>query len=60
MLGFNESYSGGKGDVPGFARLTPGRHKSDKRFNVTGIYKVHLKCDCIKGSIVNSIHESIL
>ena len=28
--------------------------------NITGIDKVHLKCDCIDGSIVNRIREPIL
>ena len=28
--------------------------------NITGIDKVHLKCDCVHGSIVNGIREPIL
>ena len=28
--------------------------------NITGIDKVHLKCDCIKGSFVNGIREPVL
>ena len=27
---------------------------------ITGIDKIHLKCDCIQGSIVNGIREPIL
>ena len=40
--------------------MIPGSYKSDKPINITGIDKVHLKCDCINGSIVNGIRESIL
>ena len=35
-------------------------YKSDKPINITGIDKVHLKCDCIQGSIVNGVREPIL
>ena len=35
-------------------------YKSDKPINITGIDKVHSKCDCINGSIVNGIREPIL
>ena len=34
-----------------------GSYRSDKPINITGIDKVHLKCDCIQGSIVNRIRE---
>ena len=55
-----QSHSGELGDTPGFLQLTPGSYKSDKPINITGIDKVHLKCDCIDGSIVNGIRELIL
>ena len=40
--------------------MIAGSYKSDKPINITGIDKIHLKCDCIKGSIVNGIRETIL
>ena len=59
ILGFTQSHSGELGDIPGFSEIKPGSCKSDKPINVTGIDKVHLKCDCIGGSIVNTIREPI-
>ena len=35
-------------------------YKSDRPINITGIDKIHLKCDCIQGSIVNGLREPIL
>ena len=40
--------------------MIAGSYRSDKPKNITGIDKVHLKCDCIQGSIVNGIREPIL
>ena len=40
--------------------MIAGSYKSDKPINITGIDKIHLKCDCIQGSIVNGIREPIL
>ena len=40
--------------------MIAGSYKSDKPINITGIDKVHLKCDCIQGSIVNGIREPSL
>ena len=60
ILGFVQSYSGELGDINGFIQLIPGSYKSDKPINITGIDKVHLKCDCINGSIVNGTREPIL
>ena len=37
-----------------------GTHKSEKPVMITPIDKVHLKCDCVDGSIVNGKRESIL
>ena len=37
-----------------------GSYKSDRPINIIGIDKVHLECDCIKGSFVNGIREPIL
>ena len=39
--------------------MIAGSYKSDKPINITGIDKVHLKCDCINGSIVNGTRETI-
>ena len=38
----------------------PGTHESEKPVMITTTDKVHLKCDCVDGSIVNGIREQIL
>ena len=60
ILGFTRSRSYPLDDIDGFYQLIAGSYKSDKPINITGIDKIHLKCDCIQGSIVNGIRESIL
>ena len=40
--------------------MIAGAHESEKPNNITSIDKVHLKCDCTDGSIVNGIREPIL
>ena len=40
--------------------MVSGSHKSEKPIRISGIDKVHLKCDCIQGSIVNGIREPVL
>ena len=60
ILGFTQSHSYPLDDIDGFCQLIAGSYKSDKPINITGIDKVHLKCDCIDGSIVNGIREPIL
>ena len=35
-------------------------YKSERHININNIDKVHLKCDCFFGSIVNSVREPIL
>ena len=60
ILGFTQSHSYPLDDIDGFYQLIAGSYKSDKPVNITGIDKVHLKCDCIQGSIVNGIREPIL
>ena len=52
-LGFTISRSYPLDDIDGFCQLIAGSYKSDKPINITGIDKIHLKCDCINGSIVN-------
>ena len=60
ILGFTQSHSYPIDDIDGFYQLIPGSYKSEKPINITGIDKVHLKCDCIDGSIINGIREPIL
>ena len=60
ILGFTQSHSYPLDDIDGFYQLIAGSYKSDKPINITGIDKVHLKCDCIDGSIVNGVREPIL
>ena len=60
ILGFTQSHSYPLDDLEGFYQLIAGLYKSDSPVNITGIDKVHLKCDCIDGSIVNGVRESIL
>ena len=47
-------------DRDGFYRLTAGLYKSDKTINITGIDKVHSKCDCNNGSVVKGTREAFL
>ena len=54
-LGCTQSHSGELGDIEGFVQLIPGFYKSDKPVNITEIDKIHVKCDCINGSILNGI-----
>ena len=60
ILGYTRSRSYPPDDIEGFYQLIPGSYKSDRPINITGIDKIHLKCDCIQGSIVNGIREPIL
>ena len=60
ILGFIQSKSYPLDDIDGFYQLIAGSYKSDRPINITGIDKIHLKCDCIQGSIVNGIREPIL
>ena len=60
ILGFTQSHQGPLNDIDGFYQILTGSYKSNRPINITGIHKIHLKCDCIQGSIVNGIRESIL
>ena len=60
ILGFTQSHSYPLDDIDGFYQLIAGSYKSDKPINITGIDKIHLKCDCIHGSLVNGIREPTL
>ena len=55
ILGFTQSHSYPLNDLDGFYQLIAGSYKSDKPINITGIDKIHLKCDCIQRSIMNGI-----
>ena len=60
ILGFTQSRSYPLDDIDGLYQLIAGSYKSDKPINITGIDNIHLKCDCIQGSIVNGLREPIL
>ena len=60
ILGFFQSRSYPLDDIDSHYQIIAGSYKSDKPINITGIDKIHLKCDCIQGSIVNGIREPIL
>ena len=60
ILGFTKSHQGPLNDIGGFYQILPGSYKSDKPVNITGIDKVHLKCNVVDGSIVNGVREPIL
>ena len=60
ILGFTQSHQGPLNDIEGFYQILAGSYKIDRPINITGIDKVHLKADCIQGSIVNGVREPIL
>ena len=60
ILGFTQSHQSALNDIKGFYQILPGSYQSNKPINITGIDKIHLKCDCIQGSIVNGIRKPIL
>ena len=60
ILGFTRSHSYPLDDIDGFYQFISGSYESDRPINITGIDKIHLKCNCIDGSIVNGVREPIL
>ena len=58
--GFTRSHSYPIDDIDGFYQLIAGSYKSDKPINITGIDKVHLRRNCIQGTIMNGTREPIL
>ena len=60
ILGFTQSRSYPLDDIDSHYQIIAGSYESNRPINITGIDKVHLKCDCIQGSIVNGIREPIL
>ena len=59
-LGFTQSRSYPIDDIDSHYQIIAGSYRGDKPINITRIDKIHLKCDCIQGSIVNGIREPIL
>ena len=59
-IGFTRSLSYPLDDIEGFYQLFTGSYEGYRPINFTGIDKVHLKCDCIQGSIMNGAREPIL
>ena len=59
-LGFTQSNFYPLDDIDGFYQMIAGSYKSDKPNNITGIDRVHLKGDCIDGSIVHGVREPFL
>ena len=59
-MSFTPSRSYTLDDIDGFYQLIAGSFKGDRPINITRIDKLHLKCDCINGSINNGIREPIL
>ena len=60
ISGFTRSHSYPLDDIDGFHHLIAGSYKSNRHLNITGIDKIHLKCDCVQGSIVYGLREPIL
>ena len=52
ILGYTQSQSYPLDGIDGFYQFIAGLYKSNKPIKITGIDKIHLKCDCIQGSIV--------
>ena len=48
------------GHDPYFDYKVPGVYNSDKILNLNTTIKIHLKCDCIDGSIENGLRQTIL
>ena len=45
ILGFTKSHRYPLDDIDGFCQLIAGSYKGDRPINITGIDKIHLKCD---------------
>ena len=60
ILGFTQSHQGSLDDIDGFYQIIAGNYKSNKPISIIGIDKIHLKADCVDGSIVNGVREPIL
>ena len=60
ILGFTKSHSYPLDDIDGFYQLIAGSYKSERPIKIASVDKIHLKCNCIDGSIVNGVCESVL
>ena len=60
ILGFTQSTFYPLNNIDGIYQLIAGSYKSNKPINITGIDKIHMKCDYFNGSLVNSTREPIL
>ena len=60
ILGFTQSRSYPLDDIDSHYQFIAGSYESNKPINIISIDKIHLKCDCVQGSIVNGIREPIL
>ena len=60
FLGSTQPHSYPLDDIEGFYQLIAGSKKSDRPIDINAFDKVHLKCDCINGTIVNGIREPFL
>ena len=58
--GFTRPHSFPLDDIDGFYQVIATSYKNEKPINITGIDKVHLKCDCVNVSFVNGTREPIL
>ena len=59
-LEFTRSQSYPLDNKGGFYRLIAASYKSERLINFIGFEKVHLKADCIPGTIVNGVGQAIL
>ena len=60
ILGFTQSRSYPLDDIDSHYQIIAGSYEGNKPINIISIDKIHLKCDCIQGSIVNGVREPIL
>ena len=60
VLGYTQSHQGPLNDIEGLYQILAGSYKSKRPINITGTDKVHKKCDCIQGSFMTGVRESIL
>ena len=61
ILGCTQSISGLLNDLPkSFIQIIPGTYESEKPNNITGFDNIASKSDCINGSSVERVRETIL
>ena len=60
LRGFAPSHLYPLDDIEGFCKLIAGSDRGKRPVKFTGIDKVHLKCDCIQGSVVNAVRKPFL